>query len=410
MGLFSNFLKSITAKVSGYYGYRAKSSPWSSEVYEQETVRAIVDAIATHAAKGQAMHVVLDKDGRIKEVKRNSPYAKLLNQKANPLHTGYDLKYKLVAQLESKGTAVCYIKWDGTTPTMMIPINYGQFEIYPIIGGGYALQFLDDTGTRVTINAEDVVILRRMMCESDVAGDGNRPIYNTLSMIKASDEGFIEALTVSNKVRGLYKHKKAMLDPKDVTNSQNEFASRFEDAAKNGGIVGVDSLEDYTPLNVTAYSANAAQMKTVRESLFIFWRTPEEIVKSSYSEQQGMAWYESKIEPIWASMGEAFTNACFTAREYDVGNRIIFSGGALMGTSYNTRINVIQQARDTGLLTVNEQRELLGYPPVEGGDKRQVSLNYVDADKQNEYQKVGGQNEPEQPDDENDNGPADPID
>lgn len=390
MGLLSNFFKSIKVQGSGYYGYRARSMPWSREVYEQETVRAIIDAIATHAAKGQAMHVILDKDGRIKEIKRNSVYSKLLNQKSNPIHTGFDLKYKLIAQMESKGTAVCYIKWDGIIPTMMIPINYGQFQIYPIIGGGYALQFNDDTGELVTVNIEDIVVLRRMLCDSDVAGDGNRPIYNTLSMVKASDEGFIEALSVSNKVRGVYKHKVAMLDPTDVKKSQDEFASRFESAAKNGGIVGIDSAEDYVPLNVTAYSANAAQMKTVRENLFLFWRTPEAIVKSDYTEQQGMAWYESKIEPIWDVMGEAFTNACFTQREQDVGNRIIFTGGALMGTSYATRINVITQSRETGLLTVNEQRELLGYPPVEDGDKRQVSLNYINADKQDEYQAGGG--------------------
>ena len=38
------------------------------------------------------------------------------------------------------------------------------------------------------------------------------------------------------------------------------------------------------------------------------------------------------------------------------------------------------------ILSINEQRELLGYPPVEGGDKRLVSLNYIDSEDQSEYQ------------------------
>ena len=57
-----------------------------------------------------------------------------------------------------------------------------------------------------------------------------------------------------------------------------------------------------------------------------------------------------------------------------------------MGTSLQTRINIISQSKEIGILTINEQRELLGYPPVEGGDIRQVSLNYINADDQSEYQ------------------------
>ena len=57
-----------------------------------------------------------------------------------------------------------------------------------------------------------------------------------------------------------------------------------------------------------------------------------------------------------------------------------------MGTSLQTRINIIAQSKEIGILSINEQRELLGYPPVEGGDKRLVSLNYIDSEDQSEYQ------------------------
>ncbi|SEA49679.1 phage portal protein, HK97 family [Eubacterium aggregans] len=403
MGILSSFLNSIRARFgSAYYGYGARSAPWNREIYEQETVRAIIDAIATHAAKGMAQHVIMDQDGRITKINRRSPYTKLLNMQANPIHSGFDLKYKLIAQMETRGTAICYIEWEGTRPVAMIPINYGSYEIREIIGGGYAIQF-DDNGQLTTLRLEDVVVLKKMLCERDAAGDDIEPIRNTLSMIKASDEGFIEALNVSNKVRGIYKTKKTMLDPEDVKDGQKEFSERMQAAAKEGGIVGLDSVEDYVPLNVTPYSANAAQMQAVRENLFTYWRTPACIVKSDYTEQQGMAFYESKIEPIWEMAGEAFTNACFTQREKDNGNRIIFTGGALMGSSITTRINVIREAKETGLLLINEQRELLGYPPVEGGDIRQVSLNYVNADKQDKYQ-TGEEDDPEETVENNDTG------
>lgn len=392
MGLFAALLQRLRVNSYGYYGYTAESPRWLREAYEQETVRAIVDCIASHTARAQAMHVIMDKDGRIREIKRSSPYAKLLNQQPNELMSGYDLKYKIIAQLETKTTAMVYIKWDGLTPRSMIPINYQDFEICPVHGGGYAVAFDDDEGTGQVLPLEDVVLVRKFFCNRDVAGDGNEPIRNTLNMVAASDSGFIEALSVSNKVRGLYKQKKAMLDPEDVKKGQSEFSARFAAAAKGGGVVGVDSMEEYVPLNVTAYSANAAQMAAVRDNLYAYWRTDEAIVKSTYTEQQGQAWYESVIEPHWQRLSEAFTNACFTPHERECGNRILFSGTALMGTSYQTRVNLITNTKETGLLSVNEQRELLGYPPVEGGDERQVSLNYVKASDQSKYQT--GQDEP----------------
>lgn len=51
---------------------------------------------------------------------------------------------------------------------------------------------------------------------------------------------------------------------------------------------------------------------------------------------------------------------------------------------------------DRGALTINEYRELMYYGPVEDGDQRLVSLNYVKVGDQSLYQ-VGQQNEP--PDD-----------
>ena len=384
MGVFANIMEMFKPKVRIYYGAGGRASPWNREIYEQETVRAIIDCIASNAAKAVAMHVTVDKQDRIKEIHRNSPYAKLLNQKPNGIMSGFDLKYKLVASLQEKNTAMAFIKWDGTTPKAIIPIQYSFFEFFGIQGGGYAVQFTDETdGKQYTLNVEDVVILRRHYNHHPVAGDSNSPITNTLSMVKASDEGLIEALNVANKVRGLLKQKKSMLAPEDVEKSTAEFAERFQKAAKEGGILGVDAMEDFTPLNVTPWSANAAQMKEVRENLFYYWRI------------------NPAIEPLLTQMAQAFTNACFTQRERDVGNKIIFNSSTLIYASMAEKVQLVSTTREIGMMTPNEQRELFGLPPVEGGDERVLSLNYIKQSDMSKYQ-TG-----EDPDD---NTPTDPDD
>lgn len=394
IGVFSNLIDLFRPKLISFNGAAGRSKPYSKEVYEQETVRAIIDCIASNIAKSEAMHVIVDKQGRIKEIKRDSPYARLLNQRANPLMSGYDLKYKLAAQLQDKTTAMAYIKWEGTTPKAILPIQYRDFEFYGIKGGGYAVRFTDETdGEEYILNVEEVVILRKFYNKHPLAGDGNGPIYNTLSMIKASDEGLTEALTVANKVRGLLKQKKSMLAPGDVQKSTEEFVERFQKAAKEGGIVGVDAMEEYHPLTITPWSANAAQMKEIRENLFYYWRINEHILKSDYNADQWTAFHEGVLEPCLIQMGQAFTNACFTPREQAAGNRIIFSAFALIHASMADKVQLVRETKEIGLMTINEQREVFGLPPTEDGDERMVSLNYIKQSDMSRYQTGSDGNE-----------------
>lgn len=389
MGLFSNILGFLKVKFTGgYFGYQARSSPFEGDAWENDIVRGIIDAIATHAAKGQVKHVVTDHEGRIVKTIHNSKIARLLNEKPNEIMSGYELKYRFFAQLETQTTAVMYIKYNESTADAeaIYPVDYRNFEFREVAGGGWAIIFTDFEGKQQILPLECCIIARKFYNRRQASGDGNAPIYKVLNMSKASDEGFIDALQVSNKVRGILKQKKAMLDPEDVKEGQKSFADRFREAAEQGGIVGVDSMEEYTPLNVTAYSATAAQMNGINNRFYSYYRTPEEIVQGKYTEQTGLAWYESKIEPLWEMFAEAVSNAYFTNREIGCGNKIVVAGGVLMGTSYKTRVDIINQTKEIGVLSINEQRELLGYGPVEGGDVRQVSLNYINADKQDEYQ------------------------
>lgn len=393
MGLFDKLFGKVRVRYV-YYGAAGRSAPFDREAYEHETVRAIIDCIATHCAKADAMHVVLDKEGRIKDIKRNSPYVKLLNQQPNDFMTGFDLKYKLITHLEANTTALCYIKWEGAAPQAMIPIGYSDFEILPIESGGYAVRFTAG-GAQYALNIEDMVILRKFFNTRDVAGDGNAPVYATLDVFKAADEGLSQAVKVANKVRGILKQKKSMLSPDDVRESTDEFMQRFKHAAEHGGIVGVDAMEEYAPLNVEPWSASAAQMREIQERILRYWRVSNAILTSNYTEQQGQAFYESVIEPRLIQFGQALTNACFTPTERDHGNRIIFNSATVLSASLQTRINLLNATRDTGELTPNERRELIGFPPVEGGDERQVSLNYVKAKDQSKYQTGEEESKPE---------------
>lgn len=386
MGFFSDFMKNVRIRMVSFLGYQMRSAPFDKEAWYHDTFRATVDAIASHGSKGQFQAVIINKEGRIEKVIRNDRMTRLLNERPNEVMTGTEFKYRMIANLETKTTAVAYIKWNGTKPEAIYPVDYTSYEFKKVIGGGYAIEFTDYEGEVKALPLECCIIMRKFYNDRLASGDGNAPVYKVLDMSKASDEGFIESLTVSNKVRGLLKQKKAMLDPKDVEKSQEKFTERFNQAAGKGGIIAVDSMEEYVPLNVSPNAANAAQMREINNRIYTYLRTSEKIVQNTYSEQEGMAWREGKIEPIWNLFAEAVTAVYFTQHERECGNKIIMTGGVMMGMSVNSIVQILNTTKETGELTTNERRELIGYPPVEGGDIRQVSLNFINSKNQDKYQ------------------------
>lgn len=385
MGLFKDFfyyLKTKTVYIGGvgtYTGHRP------IDIERQELCSAIIDCNATHIAKGQVMHVVKDKDGRIKQIKRQSEYSKLFRS-PNPMMTRQDFMYSMAWQLQLTNLALAWIKWDANHPVEIWPLVYLSMEVRKRLDGGYAVQFYDTDSVLHTIALEDLVVIRRKYNGVGYTGQGNDAVKNSVEMVESLDEGLKQAVQISNKIHGILKQKKAMLAPENTSKNQDEFADRMSKAAEKGGVVALDATEEYQPINVTAWTANAVQQKQITDRVYTYWRTPVEVVSNTATEQVMQNYLDSIVEPVWEEMSEAFTDALFTRREQAAGSCILVSSAAATGASWNTKLMIVSNTKDLGLLTPNEYRELLGYPPVEDGDERLVSLNYVKSTDQSTYQ------------------------
>ena len=387
MGFISNFIKGLTARTGYLVGYGTKSVPVNTDVGKDATCVAILDTNATHIAKGQIVHVIKDADGRISQIKRNSDYTKLF-ARPNPIMTAYDFKYAMAWNAQVTNTAFAWIRWDDRMrPVEIWPLVYLQFEIREFVDRkGYAVAIMTPEGERVTVSMEDLVVIRRKYDGGTYAGRGNEALDGSLEMMGEMYESLKQAMKISNKIHGLFSQKNAMLATKSAEQAQKDFAKRVKAAGETGGIVALDATEVYTPLDVKTWATNAAQMKELEKRLYTFWRTPEDVVSNTASEQTMMNYYDSIVEPFWLSCGEAFTKALFTRREMDFGNAIMVTSSAATGASWGTKLNIINSTKEIGLLTKNQYLELLGYPPTEDGDVAYVSLNYIKSTDMSKYQ------------------------
>lgn len=400
MSFFSNFIESITGKIRLMYisGGGTRSRPKDMRIENDSICAAILDANATHIARGQILHVIKDENGRIKKIKRSSEYTKLF-ERPNRMMTGREFKYAMAWQAQVAGSAFAWVKWQGAHPVEVWPLVYFAFEVKEMTGG-YAVQFRDQDKEYV-VPVEDLIVIRRKFDGSGFAGIDNGPLGKSIEMVDNLDDGLMQAMRVANRIHGIVKQKNAMLDLRAGKTEQLSFAERMEHASKNGGFVSMDAMEDYIPLNVSTWAANAAQAKQITDRIYTYWRTPESVVNNTSDEQTNMNYHDSIVEPMWECMAEAFTKALFTSREMDFGNAMIMASSATAGASWQTKLNIIKETKEVGLLTKNQYLELLGYPPTEDGDESWVSLNYIKASDQSKYQvgsdpddgKKGGEND-----------------
>ena len=390
MGFLSNFIQGLTGRTSYLAGYGTRSAHINANIGDDSTCAAILDTNATHIARGQVVHVLKDADGRIRQIKRNSDYTKLF-MRPNPLMTAQEFKYAMAWQAQMTNTAFAWIRWDDRMrPVEIWPLVYLEFEIRQLVGRqGYAIALRTPEGERITVSMEDLVILRRKYDGATYAGGSNEALRGSIEVMQDMYSSLREAMRVSNKVHGLFTQKNAMLATKSAEQAQKDFAKRIKEAEDTGGIVALDATdatEQYTPLNVSTWAANAAQMKELEKRLYTYWRTPEDVVSNTASEQTMMNYFDAIVEPFWEEMGEAFTKALFTRREQDFGNAIMVTSTATTGASWATKLNIINSTKEIGLLTKNQYLELLGYPPVDDGDVAYVSLNYIKSTDMSKYQ------------------------
>ena len=146
MSFITDFISRFTGSTVFIGGVGTRSKPKDLRIEQQEHCVAILDTNATHVAKGQALHVVKDSEGRIKNIKRNSEYTKLF-MRPNPMMTGREFLYAMAWQMQVNNIAFAWVKWDEKMhPVAVYPLVYLQFDVRKTKDGAYCVAIRDVDG------------------------------------------------------------------------------------------------------------------------------------------------------------------------------------------------------------------------------------------------------------------------
>ena len=379
--------------------------PFGDNITKSDVVMICIDRVASQCAKLKGRYVKVDEKGVQTEKKGELSF--LLKRKPNEVMTPSQFLYKVVSLLLLNNNAFIYPRYDRDTNqlTGIYPLNPLTIEPIEYSDGSHTYKFYFQDGTQYEIPIENVIHLKRFYSTNTFFGGDNSTqehdaLLKTLTINDALLQGVDAAVKSSFKIKGILKIN-GMLKESDRGRQLDEFNRAVEKATKNdSSIIPMDAKAEYVPLTSDPKLVDEPTLKFVQSKILDYFGVSEAVFTNSYDENQFNAFYESTIEPIAIQLSEAFTNGLLTENQVQRGEEIIFFSERLQYASWNTKVGAIEKLMGLGIMTLNESRGLLGLEPVEGGDKRLQSLNYVDADKANKYQVGDDQPKQEENEDE----------
>lgn len=357
---------------------------YNAEIYNDLSVRSCVDTIARHVAKLKPVHIIQDENGRNTQ---KSAINSLLANRPNIYMSTSDFLYKVASQLLYYGNAFVYIQKDNKQNINgFYPIDFTSCELKEYDNNLY-LKFNFNNAKNIVIPYTDIIHIRRNYSTHDLLGqDAYKPLLETLTNLSKSRQSISNKVENGGKISGILKLS-GMVSQSEWKTKAELFADWFKSStSKSGGVATIDSTADFIPVSTKAESAEEAQLKYLQSEVYSYFGINEAIVNGSYNETEWQAFYESIIEGIKIQLSQEFTAKVFTEKEKEYGNIIDFNSNRLTYASTTNKVNMVKELGALGLFTTNEARELFDLPPVEDGDKRLVSLNYINADKADKYQ------------------------
>ena len=384
MGLIKDLLNLRRYKYAPIFAFRGEYQG-SSDLYESDVIGSIANCIASNL--GKLTPQVIRRDAAGLTIK-DDYLAKLLSLRWSPEITPFDGLYKMASDLvyKSNAFAVVFYNTDFTRVQSIVPVTVRSFRIWEEDNNIFFRFVWDYNGEEYTLPYQSVIHLKARYDRKRFIGTSpESQLKTTLELLDTTGESLRNAVNNSANLKGYLKYNN-FADEDELKQKVRDFQEAYMSAANDGGIAGLDNSMEFHEITQHTNAIPVTQSAFLRENLYRYYNVNEKILNSTYNESEWNAFYEAVIEPIALQLSLEFTYKLLSERERGFGNKIIFTANRLQYATLQTRVNLGSQLFDRGIITINEYRELMYYEPIEDGDVRMVSLNYVKADEQSIYQ------------------------
>jgi len=358
-------------------------SDFGANIYASDIVVQSIRCKANEFKKLRPRHI-REKDGEQNAV-LDSSIMRVLNR-PNEIMTTADFLEKITILLELNKNVYIYPTYYKTKGgekvyTGLYPLNPTQVSYMVDAAGIYFIQFVFGNGYTVNIPQNDIIHWRKDYGVNDYFGGGINGGADNAGLLAALDrydklcQSIAKAVSVSCQVNGIMKINSYLSDDKQ-TAAQQEFENKI--ANNESGILFADLKTEYNHIPHDVKLVDSETLKFFYDTILRANGTSLAILNGDYTKAQKEAYYEHALEPDIISLGQAMTRVLFTDNEKNFGNKIVLYPRNIVFMSMSEKIAALQSGLPAGIFTKNEAREMLGFPPIEGGDVMPRGYNEID--------------------------------
>ena len=358
-------------------------SPFGESVYESDIVVQSILRQANEFKKLDPRHIRIT-DGKQQTV-TDSSIAKMF-KRPNPFMTPADFLEKIKILLELNKNVFIYPTYYITRGgekyfTGIYPLKPSYVEYLLDEGGRMFIHLQFANGYDVTLHVEEVVHWRKNYGLNDYfgggafGGDDNAGQRAMLERYDQLTQSIAKAIQCSCQINGIVQYSQ-YLDEEKLETAKKEFYQRLGN--NESGLLFTDQKFEYTNMPHDVKLVDGETLDFFYKAILRTNGTSLAILDGDYTKGQKEAFYETALESDIKSLGQGLAKCLFTDREAAFGNDVKLYPNDIVFMSMENKLAALQVGLPAGIFTKNEARELLGYPPVEGGDVMPRGYNELD--------------------------------
>lgn len=359
-------------------------SEFGDNVYLSDIVVESIRCKANEMKKLKPRHIRTRNDQE--SVITDSSVARVLRN-PNPYMTTSDFLEKITILLELNKNVFIYpeyyiSKGGEKIYTALYPLMPINVAIMVDKSDKYFYRMDFNNGTQALFREEEIIHWRKDYGIDQYFGGnqlGNRGLLKALDRYDKLCQSIAKAIEVSCSINGIMRVNSYLSD--ENTKKDQE---QFKELLKNNesGILFTDLKSDYTHIPHDVKLVDAETLKFFYETITRANGVSVAILNGDYTKEQKEAFYEHALEGEIISLGQAMTKKMFSENELAFGNEIVLYPNDITFMSMSNKIEALKNGLPAGIFTKNEARELLGYPPIEGGDVMPRGYNEIDNSQQ----------------------------
>lgn len=362
MGLLEKIFpkKHEAVPAGGYFkllnGYTPSFTTWDGQIYESELVRSAIDARSRHISK---LDIRIDGSAQPK-------LRTILNKRPNDYQTWSQFLYRLNTILDMKNTAFILPVYDKVGEiTGVITVYTEHYDVLDVSGTPW-IRFYFDHGQHTAEELSRVGILTKFQYKSDLFGEGNKALNDTLALISIQTQGITEAVKSSASFRFMAQASN-FVKPEDLSKERKRFAEYGISNNRDGFLLFPNTYTNIQQIQSNPYTVDAEQQKLIQTNVFNYFGVNEEVLQNSALGDALDAFFNGAIEPFSVQLSEVLTKMLFTPVEQAHGSAVYATANRLQYMPVAQKISMAQQLGDRGMILIDEVRALFNYPPLPDG-------------------------------------------